>query len=56
VLSRARSDKNKAISDLEIERDSWRETEQRYKDELVRANAEIDKVEKQFIAFSSISR
>jgi len=51
VLSRARSDKNKAISDLEIERDSWRETEQRYKDELVRANAEIDKVEKQFIAF-----
>jgi len=51
VLSRARSDKNKAISDLEIERDGWRESEQRYKDDLVRANAEIDKVEKQFIAF-----
>jgi myosin heavy subunit len=51
VLSRARAEKNKAVSDLEIERDSWRETEQRYKDDLVRANAEIDKVEKQFISF-----
>jgi chromosome segregation ATPase len=51
VLSRARAEKNKAVSDLEIERDSWRETEQRYKDDLIRANAEIDKVEKSFIAF-----
>jgi len=51
VLSRARAEKNKAVSDLEIERDSWRDSEQRYKEELARANGEIDKVEKQFIAF-----
>jgi len=49
--SKAREEKTKALSELDLERDSWRDSEARYKEELTRANAEIDKIEKQFISF-----
>jgi len=49
--AKAREEKTKALSELDLERDSWRDSEARYKEELTRANAEIDKIEKQFIQF-----